>query len=239
MRKSRKIGFLVLAGVYLFLGFYIGVNLFNVQVSVFNPPDPNFFARYILFYPPYSGAIGTSNGQVILEVNLTANGRLVEGKQASISVAGSASYPLSANISYVSLSFQGAIPALNTSYSNGAIIYGPNFGKVVLVPNNFCAVKPTGIILDTILCGSPTFVIWPSTGAYSPILSIGFSNGTSQNETITMYSVAVLSSSFIQTEQSNRIDIAFSIALVTFGLMEGINIVYELTEKHHTRFSQR
>lgn len=156
---------------------------------------------------------------------------------ANVSAVGSVSYPLSANVSYVSVSFQGAFPALNTSYSNGAIIYGPNFGKVIIVPNNFCRMRPSGITLDMILCGQSTSIVWPSAGAYSPILSVGFTKGRSpQNETVNMYSVPVLPSSFVQTEQSNRINIAFSVALVSFGFMEGINIVYEWTEKQHSRF---
>jgi len=41
----------------------------------------------------------------------------------------------------------------------------------------------------------------------------------------------VLSISFAQTEQSNRINLAFSAALVSFGVLEGVNIVHELTEE--------
>jgi hypothetical protein len=229
MRKERKIGFILLAVLYVFLGTIIFVNLANIPFGVVNPADPNFFQRYPIFYPPYNGAIGTAN-QVIIEVNITANGRLVDGKTATVSAVGSASSPFSSNITSVFITYVGAEPALNTSYATGLVLYGPNFGKIVLVPSTNCPTHPSGIILDTILCGSSTQIIWPNAGAYYPLLSIRLNNGKTLNETITDYLTPVLSSSNLQTEQTNRINTAFSIALVSFGFMEGVNIVRELTE---------
>ncbi|OLB68576.1 hypothetical protein AUI06_10650 [archaeon 13_2_20CM_2_52_21] len=230
MHRKKKIGFFLLAIFYAFFGYIIAVNVFNIPDGVFNKPDPDFFQRFPIFYPSYNGKIGTSN-QVIIEVNVSASGRLVEGKTATISAVGSASPPLANNITDVSLTFEGAEPAYNTSYTSGLLLYSPNFGRVDLVPNNNCPTHPTGVTLDLILCGSATNVIWPIVGAYAAFLSIDLNNGKSLNETLSGYKISVLSISFAQTEQSNRINLAFSAALVSFGVLEGVNIVHELTEE--------
>ncbi|HVP22841.1 MAG TPA: hypothetical protein VMS77_02865 [Conexivisphaerales archaeon] len=229
-RHRRALGFVLLAVLFIVSGTYIFVNVADIPFGAFNPPEANAFERIILWYPPFSGGIGVAN-QSIIEVNITANGPIVEGKPVEVSAVGSVSHPLDSQIDNVSIVFEGAYPSLNTSYQIGVLVTSNNLGGVVLYPNNGCPIQPTGITLDTVLCGPPNRIVWPVAGAYRPSLIVWFLNGTSYTQEASSYYVPVISHTVAQEAQYNRVDIAFSWALFFFAAVEGVSIVVELTKR--------
>jgi len=234
MRKLRIVGLLVLfLIIYPIIGYAIYVNIANKPDVNFNPPETDTFRRYVLIYPrSHNGIILGTVNQTIVEVNVTAKGSIVEGKPVIIQSIGSASHPQDSLIKSVSVFFEGAVPYQVVDYKSGLFITTTlDFGGVNLTPNTKCPTHPSGVTLDTILCGSDNKIIFPNAGTYYPSILVSLKNGQNFTERYSDFFVPVISMDREMSAQYNRVNIAFSVALIIFAFMEGIVIVMNLTEE--------
>jgi len=239
----------VVVVVYLFIIAVVIVNVFNYQLSppfnIINPPPEGEYIPFSFTYPP-SNETGTAGevislGQTIqLYVTAISNTTIVNNVPLIITAAASAPPSIIDTITTITLGFTGTLV-----WQNGAAILGigsSNTAGIFLFQGlNYTGEdqQPISLNFGVNYEAPPEWVIFPGIGNYYPYITIGIvvTNSTGQNHTdfenyvYAQDPIYVSSDDVLATDRYNRINEVLTLALVGFGLIEGINIIEKLQKK--------
>lgn len=231
--KPKRRYYYGLVFFFTIIVLYAFFNITDVRVWPFNPPDSQNTIHLSLEYPSPSGLLVnalTYDYPVHVDIWLKSTGPIIEGQPVTLSASGGITHAFSKENPSILVGFAEAedyIPTVGTVYS-----VGPNYGGISLDKNSTHPdpTRVTGIgksVFTTTLGLNTVRIYWPVEGSYYPSVVIDFPNETEIQQTYPMFHVTVASEDVAFQERVARINIALTVALVGFGIMEGLKIIQE------------
>jgi hypothetical protein len=229
--KSIILGFLLIT--VLISAIAVLVNIFDIQVPIFNPPPP-IANRYIsMGYPQKQPFL------MALHINLTTSGDFVQGQPVNVNVTGwikksllenLTTYIPSSNHSGINVGFKEA-PLLINAEGLGFDVDEPEFS--VNSPQGAMVVLMLKISVaetEMRLYSLPQKVKWLSQGDYHPEISFFTGDASEIKQEEIVYDDIVMhigSTETLQAARYNRINEVLSIVLVVFAFVEVSKMIYE------------
>ena len=224
----------VLGVVYVFLAFFVVVNVFNIPYPYLNPPPAPTYRTFTMIWPTaVNGVLTQGSSSITVVSQVQATGPVVEGQPIYLFAGGEIGGALAPVVRNVTVTFQ------------GMVMYPEAYVSDIVIA---CCARPIGVTL-TLNSTVPKFIgiiirgssglwetstqkfTWPNEGDYYPTMTIGFKNGTEIQQAYPDAGLVHVSpATLIQDAQANRIDIALTIALVVFGFMEGLSIIRDYNQ---------
>lgn len=218
--------------VYLSLGIYVGTIVANLQFwpfSYINPPPPSGLLVRTIDYPSHSLFASSKLIIAYADLELSVNAPLAEELPAQFSATGLL------NNSYANITNTVLVGFIGSSWltrNEKALTISFGTPPLIELKRNDSEKYQYGFPKAISFTGLPEVIVWHTQGDYAPIMVLLFNNGTTISETFPTQTVHVNSGDVARSERYNRVNEAVSIALVAFGIMEGIKILRETDEKH-------
>lgn len=224
MNKVIKVA---IVGILLFLAvttLYVIVITQNIPFPYFNwNPSPKLgVIPFGLSYPDIPG-VEIPGTYLVASFLLTYNGTMAENVPIQVVNATSVIFTDDyADLWNVQVGFQQAIPwNFKKAFEQSGLYIGGLSG--VLFSRNI--VNPNS---STLFPLSEDEIYFPVAGDYSPTIHIHFYNGTSSLYTYNEMKVHVLATSEVEAENTNRLNVALTFALLAFSYIEGLVMIREL-----------
>jgi hypothetical protein len=238
MRIFKILSAILIVVFLLFITAYVVVITRNLTVSSscwlfdWNPPPAEHQIPLALAYPE-TFIMSFPNGTLLMaDMILTFNGELTENTLVHVENASCQLPPgQGMYLTGVVVGFEGAFLPNETSYIQQGYTWGGGTACVA-----FSSTQP---ILPNAWTNLTVFwennVTFPVAGDYSPSISMSFDNGTLLQYTYTQIKVHVLSTSEVNAENTNRLNLGLTIALLGFSFIEGFMVIYELLKKEEPK----
>lgn len=226
---------LTIIGIMAVLGLitsYIYVKTTNTPVSSpywlfnWNPPPSKNEIPLALAYPE-TFIMSFPNGTLVMaDMLLTFNGELAENTLVQVENA-SSQIPPQGHVSSIAIGFEEAfLPNQTASIQEG---YTWGGGAVCVV---FSRTQPSSPVWSNLTVYWENNVTFPVAGDYSPSIFITFDDGSQPVQyTYTQIKVHVLSASEVNAENTNRLNLGLTFAILAFSYIEGLWIIRELLKK--------
>jgi hypothetical protein len=198
------------------MGVYMIVNIGGYYVPILNPAPSQQSQSVTIDYFPHDNALYYP----VVRVNLTivSNGPIVARQPVTVIVQGQLYTPWQ-NVTKVIV---GVKSLLNYPpvYNKFGIANTPG---IWLTPVQ----TPDGIALGT--QGPIQYTLeFPSEGSYAPTMTVNFTNGASHGLVFDDNKITVSSPSVIVAQRGQNLEHVFSVAIVFFAFIEGIDIVRQV-----------
>lgn len=221
----------------LFVSAYVVVITRNITVSSscwlfnWNPPPSTNDIPLALAYPE-TLIMSFPNGTLLMaDMLLTFRGELAENTLVQIENASCQTPPEGIDVSNIVVGFEGAfLPNMTESIQEGQT-WG---GGAMCVLFSRSQSLPDG--WSNFSVSWQNDVIFPVAGDYSPSIFVTFDDGSpSIQYTYSQIKVHVLSASEVNAENTNRIDVGLTFAILAFSFIEGFMVIYELLKKEQPK----
>lgn len=228
---------LTIVGIIAILGLitsYIYVITTNIPVSSpywpfnWNPPPSTKEIPLALAYPETFIISGPNGTLLIADMLLTFNGELAENTLVQVTNASCQLAPDAIHIDSVTVGFQGAfLPNMAASIRQGFTWGGGT--PCAVFDRNQTSLPNTWSYLNIFWENNITF---PVAGDYPPSIFITFDNGSLPIQyTYSQIRVHVLSASEVNAENTNRLNLSLTFAILAFSYIEGLWVIRELLKK--------
>ncbi len=218
-------------GIYSLVGFYVLAVITNFYLPYLNPAPQEQILSYNFDWPPnsnYALNVLAYNGSMHIDLFVTYNGSvLVAGQKAVMEASGGITDSLSKVFDGAFIGFFGSAYCYLPNCGGLSFGAGTQFASINLGENTpspgLGPVSEIGPVNFTVPIGQNAYTIdWPSQGIFSPAIQLDFKNGTVKQHIYSQYSISISSPDAAVQERYSRIEAALSIAIVTFGFVEGV-----------------
>jgi hypothetical protein len=232
--KVYKIALAVLILVFLLvISAYIVVITRNITVSSscwlfdWNPPPARNTIPLALTYPEALIPSFPNGTMFMANMLLAFDGELAEKTLLQVENA-SCEIPPQGNVNVIAIGFQDAFLPNATSNIQQGYIWGN--GAVCVVFSRTQQSPPESWSNLTVAWENNIF--FPVSGDYSPSIFMTVDNGPSPIQyTYSQIKVHVLSASEVNAENTNRLNLGLTFAILAFSYIEGFMVIHELLKK--------